>query len=178
MSTTKTQSTTRKSTRKAPVEQPEVNLAPKINLTNIDANQYVVVRNGFQGQLVYRSRKTGELFTWEEFGDEQEMELRELRNAKSSAKAFFSNNWFMFDEDWIIDYLGVGNFYKTAIPIEGFDDLFSLDAESIKETIAGLSDGQKESVAYRARDLVAEDRIDSKSVIKALESSLGITLAE
>ena len=74
---------------------------------DIDASQFVTVRNGFQGKLVYVSKRTGETFIWEEFGSEQEMELRELRNAKNSYKTFFVNNWFMFDEDWIVDYLGV-----------------------------------------------------------------------
>ena len=59
-------------------------LTPK----DIDDSQYVTVVNGFHGILVYRSRKTGEEFVWDKYGDEQEMELRELKNAKSSAKAF------------------------------------------------------------------------------------------
>ena len=91
---------------------------------DVDPSQYVTVRNGFQGKLIYRSKKTGEVFIWDEFGSEQEMELRELRNAKNSSKKFFINNWFMFDEDWIIDYLGMRQYYKDALPIDHFDDIF------------------------------------------------------
>lgn len=145
---------------------------------DVDPTQYVTVRNGFQGRLVYRSRKTGEMFIWDEFGSEQEMELRELRNAKNSYKSFFINNWFMFDEDWIVDYLGVRQYYKNAIPIDGFDNIFSMKSAELKRTIAGLSAGQKKSVAYRAKELISEQKIDSLSVISVLEEALDIELIE
>lgn len=145
---------------------------------DIDPNQYVTVRNGFQGRLVYRSRKTGEMYVWDEFGAEQEMELLELKNAKNSYKKFFVNNWFMFDEDWIVDYLGVRQFYKNAIPIDGFDNIFSMKPAELKRTVNALSDGQKKSVAYRAEELIAAKKIDSLSVIEVLENSLKIELIE
>lgn len=147
---------------------------------DIDTSQYIVVRNGFQGQLVYKSQRTGELFTWADFGDEQEIELRELRNVKNSNKAFFINNWFMFnDEDgWVIDYLGVRQYYKNAISIDDFDEIFTKKPAELKKIITGLSDGQKKSVAYRASELISEKKIDSLSVISVLEESLGIELIE
>ena len=68
-----------------------------------DLNQIVTVRNGFQGRLVYKSKKTGEVFIWEEFGAEQDMELAELKSARSSSKKFFINNWFVIDDPEVID---------------------------------------------------------------------------
>lgn len=149
-----------------------------LQVKDIDPTQYVTVRNGFQGGLFYRSSRTGEGFKWHEFGDEQEMELRELRNAKNSHKKYFINNWFMFDEDWIIDYLGVGQYYKNAITIEEFDNIFDKNPSDIKKIISGLSEGQKKSVAYRAKNLITSGDIDSNKAIKALEESLGIELVE
>lgn len=145
---------------------------------DIDPTQYVIVRNGFQGRLVYRSQRTGERFVWDEFGAEQEIELRELRNAKNSNKKFFINNWFMFEEDWVVDYLGVRQYYRNAISIESFDEIFSKKPAELKRMIAGMSDGQKKSVAYRAKNLIAEKKIDSLSVINALEDALHIELIE
>lgn len=160
-------------TRKA-AEKTVKPIVPK----DIDPEQYVTVRNGFQGRLVYVSKHTGERFVWDQFGAEQEMELRELKNAKNSYKKFFENNWFMFDEDWIVDYLGVQRFYRNAVRIEDFDEIFQKDAETISQIIGGMSDGQKKSVAYRARVLIAEGEIDSNKAIAALEESLGVELIE
>ena len=147
---------------------------------DIDPNQIIVVLNGFQGKLVYESPRTHEVYRWDAFGDEQEIELRELRNAKSSAKKFFINNWFMFREEdaWVIDYLGLNQYYKNALNLEEFDELFTKSASEIEKVISKLSAGQKKSVAYRARQLVLDGEIDSNKAIAALEKSLGIELIE
>ena len=162
------------------VEQEVAPVATKIVPKEIDLGMYIPVRNGFQGSLCYISSRTREVFEWENFGDTQEIELRELRNAKSSAKKFFEKNWFMFDEEykWVISYLGLNQYYKNAINLEDFDDLFKKDPAELREIISRLSDVQRSSVAFRARQLVAEGGIDSLKVISALESILGIELIE
>ncbi len=146
----------------------------------IDPNQIVVVRSGFHGRLVYKSPRTREKFVWGEFGADQEMELRELRNAKSANKKYFENNWFMFDEafEWVIGYLGLTQYYKNALSIEDFDALFKNSPSEIEKVIAKLSNGQKKSVGYRAKQLIAEGEIDSNKAIAALEKALGIELIE
>lgn len=166
----------------APVAEPVVQDEPAktVSRKDVDLDQLIPVLNGFQGRLLYRSPRTNELLVWPEFGDEQMMELKELRNAKNTWKVFFANNWFMFDDEhqWVVDYLGVRQYYKNALGIDDFDDLFSKPPEEITEIISGLSDGQKKSVIQRARTLVAEDAIDSNRAITALEESLGIELKE
>ena len=145
---------------------------------DVDLNQYITVRNGFQGKLIYKSSRTGETFIWDEFGAEQEIELRELVNAKNSSKKFFINNWFMFDDGWVIDFLGIRQFYKNAVSIEDFDGIFKKSADEIKSIVSQMSAGQKRSAAYRARQLIAEGEIDSNKAITALEETLGIELVE
>ena len=141
-------------------------------------DQIVTVRNGFQGRLVYRSRKTGERFVWDEFGAEQDMELSELKAARSSGKKYFINNWFMFDDPEIIAYLGMTQYYKFALKINDFDKLFEKSAGEIESTINKLSAGQRKSVAYRAKQLISDGTIDSNRVISTLEKCLGVELIE
>lgn len=143
-----------------------------------DPNQIVTVRNGFQGRLVYKSPKTGERYVWDGFGAEQDMEVSELRAARSSAKKYFINNWFMFDDPEIVEYLGMTQYYKFALDIDGFDSLFDKSPEDINKIIARLSNGQKKSVAYRAKQMIATGGIDSNRVIRALENALGVELIE
>lgn len=175
---------TAKITKQAqPVEQETKEMATSKPIVpkDVDPNQYITVRNGFQGKLIYISKKTGETFEWDGFGEEQEMELRELKAAKNSySKAFYVNNWFMFnpEDDWVIDYLGVRQYYKNAINIDDFDDIFDLPLDKLKKKVEGLPKGQKKSVEYRARVLVAEQKIDSLRVISTLEEALGVELIE
>ena len=149
-------------------------LVPK----DIDPHTIITVRNGFQGRLVYRSKKTGERFVWDSFGAEQDMEIGELRNARNSNKKYFINNWFMFDEDWVIDYLGMRQYYKNSLNIQDFDQLFKKPVGEIEDIISKLSEGQRKSVAYRAKQLIAEEEIDSNKVINTLEKCLGVELVE
>lgn len=154
--------------------------AKPIVAKDIDLNQLIVVQNGYQGRLVYKSARTNEKYVWPEFGSEQMIELHELRNAKNTWKKYFRDNWFMFDEEyaWVIDYLGMTPYYKNALKVDSFDKLFEKPASEIEKTVAKLSSGQKKSVAYRARQLIAEEKIDSNKAIAALEESLGIELVE
>lgn len=144
----------------------------------IDPNQYVTVINGYQGRLIYKSRRTGERFDWGEFGADQEMQLRELKNAKSSSKGMFINNWFMFEEDWILDYLGVRNYYKNSVDINTFSNIFSLPHKELEKTIKSMPVGQRRSVSYVARQMIRDKKIDSLKTISILEKSLGVDLIE
>lgn len=152
--------------------------AKKIVPKTYTQDELIVVRNGFQGRLVYQSRKTGELFVWDEFGSEQDMEFGELKNARSSGKNFFVNNWFMFDDPCVVEALGMGNFYKHSINIEKFDSLFSMDVDEARATLEQMPKGQRQSVAYRARQLISDGAIDSFKMINMLEDVLGIELIE
>lgn len=176
-----TNSTSQKARVVEQTEQNEVvesTTKKKLSAKDIDMHQYVTVRNGFQGRLFYKSSRTGEKFVWDGFGSEQEMELLELRNAKNSKKQFFVNNWFMFDEDWVVDFLGVKQYYRNAVSVSQFDDIFANSADKIKEIVGSMSAGQKRSAAYRARQLIAEGTIDSNKAITALEESLGVELVD
>lgn len=175
MANTRTKTTNTTNIESTAFQKPvEEKIIPK----DIDMTQYVVVRNGFQGTLVYVSPRTGEKFVWDGFGAEQEMELRELRNAKAASKRFFEDNWFMFDEDWIIDFLGVRQYYKNAIPLDKFDEVFKKTPAEIKKALSAMSLGQKKSIAYRASELITSGDIDSRKTIAALEDALGVELIE
>lgn len=144
----------------------------------LDPNSIITVKNGYQGMLVYKSKKTGERFVWENFGDEQDIELSELKSAKNSYKSFFINNWFLIEDPDVIDYLGVGQYYDNALSYEEFESLFTQTPEEIEKKLSRLSSGQKRSIAYRARKLISEGEIDSNKVIATLEKCLSIELIE
>ena len=158
------------------VERTREKLVPK----DVDIHEFIPVLSGVHGKLIYISPRTGERFVWEEFGEEQYIELQELKNAKSANKKFYERNWFMFSDEygWVIDYLGVRAFYKNALSVDNFDELFEKKPDEITSIISKLSKGQKSMVAYRARQLLSEDKIDSRRVIDALEKALEVELIE
>lgn len=149
--------------------------AAKEEPKKIDESQYVTVKNGFHGRLVFISPRTGEKFYWDNYGDEQDIELRDLKGAKASSKAFFENNWFILDE-WVIQYLGVDSYYRHAVAPGDCDKLFRLPVNDLKTEIAAMNDSQRSSVIVRARELINSGDLDSLRVITALEEALGVEL--
>lgn len=145
---------------------------------DIDEDQLVTVINGFQGRLLYKNQRTHERIVWPKYGARQEMTLRELRAARNTYRKYFSSNWFMFEEDWITEYLGVSRYYKNSIPVDHFDEIFELNSKELEKKISEMTKGQKQSVAYRARILIKDRKIDSMSVIDVLEKALGVELVD
>lgn len=151
---------------------------PPIKPKKLDLNMYVTVRNGFPGLLVYVSKRTGETFLFEGFGTEHEMELQELKSCKNNSKGFFENNWFLIDDPEVIEFLGVGEYYRNAFSYAEFEAMADMTADEIAEKMKHISPGQKLAVTRYAARLIREGRIDSLKVIKTLEDGLGVQLTE
>lgn len=172
---------------KAPAEEaPQVLEAPKKEAPKqaykvrkqLDLHTIVTVKNGFPGMLIYESSKTGEVFRWESLGDEQDMELQELKNARNASKAFYVNNWFRIDDPEILDYLGVAEYYKNALNLIDDETLRALKPEDIRSTVMKMSDGQKLALKYRVKQMIENGDIDSMKMITAFEEALGVELIE
>lgn len=172
---------------KAPAEEsPQVLEAPEKEAPKqaykvrkqLDPHTIVTVKNGFPGMLIYESSKTGEMFRWESLGDEQDMELQELKNARNASKAFYVNNWFRIDDPEILDYLGVAEYYKNALNLIDDETLRALKPEDIRSTVMKMSDGQKLALKYRVKQMIENGDIDSMKMITAFEEALGVELIE
>lgn len=172
---------------KAPAEEaPQVLEAPEKEAPKqaykvrkqFDPHTIVTVKNGFPGMLIYESSKTGEMFRWESLGDEQDMELQELKNARNASKAFYVNNWFRIDDPEILDYLGVAEYYKNALNLIDDETLRALKPEDIRSTVMKMSDGQKLALKYRVKQMIENGDIDSMKMITAFEEALGVELIE
>lgn len=144
----------------------------------INPSKLIEVKNGFNGRLIFENKRTGEVYTWESFGDILDIPFTDLKYAKASQKDFFVRNWFLIDDEDVIEALGVKRFYEHALTEEEFDTLFDLSPSEITSRLSELSDGQKKSLSYKVRKLYSEGKIDSLRVINAFEHSLGINLKE
>lgn len=153
-------------------------MASKATPKRISPNRLVEVKNGFNGRLIFENKRTGEIYEWNEFGESQDITFTDLKYAKASQKDFFINNWFLIEDEDVIEALGLNKYYDNALSEEEFDALFKLSPSEITARINELSDGQKKSLGYKAKALYKEEKIDSLKVITALEHSLGITLRD
>lgn len=142
----------------------------------------IAVKNGFQGRLIYVSkRQNGVTTIWNEFGDVEYLELAELVSARNTAKTFFSDNQWIIDDPEVLDYLGVAHYYANSLALDEFDKVLTMNAnqvEELKNIILNLPNGQKRTLSYRAKEKIQNGDIDSRKVIEALEEALGVQLIE
>lgn len=155
-----------------------VNTKKKIPLdTNISCKSAV------RGTLTYLSKRmAGYQVVWNDFGDEEFLDLQELISMRNTDLRFFKDNWIIIDDSEgytaqeIMDYIKVSQYYNKDVNIDNFDSLFNEKPDKIKETVSKMSSGLKETVAIRAKQLYNSGNLYDLRCIKALEESLGVEL--
>jgi hypothetical protein len=142
-----------------------------------DLNELVSVRNNLHSKLIYPSKiYVGNEFEWNEFGEENFLELRDLVSMRNSYPTYFRDCWVMVDDD-ILEYLGVKKYYENAINMENFDSIFNMKPDKLRETLIDLPTSMKSSVAQRAMQLKSEGLIDSVKILKVLSETLQFDLS-
>ena len=159
---------------------PKVKTKQKIR---IPADTLVSCRSGVRGELKYISRRmNGMQYIWNDFGDENSIEYEELSSLRNTDMRFFKDNWIVFEDSdeytaqEIYESLKVDQYYKNMISIDNFDSLFNDEPENIIRIVSGMTNGLKETVSIRAKQLYNTGILDSRKRIEAIESSLGIEL--
>ena len=151
----------------------------KSSPVKLSLDMLVRVVNGHNGRLIYKSKKnTGYKEVFERFGDFAEMELGELLTAKNTQPKFFKNNWFLIEDLSVLEYLRVGKFYENALTEDDFESIFERSDLELTDIISKLSNGQKNTLTNKAKEMIDTKEIDSLKKIEALEKALGTKLTE
>lgn len=154
----------------------EAPVSPAVEITN---DTMVECRSGVAGNLIYKSlMNPGYTVEWEDLGDVQEMEYRELVSMRGNQRRFFEENWILIDDPAVLKKLGVERYYKNSLTTDDFEEVFNMPAEKIKEVVPTLPGGTKDAIASEAKKKIESGELDSRSAIKALEDSLSVELEE
>lgn len=148
---------------------------PKVRKA-VDPNMYVCVKNGFHGSLIYKDTTTGEEHRWSEFGDEVDITFSSLQRARSAQRKFFEENWWLIDDQEVLEALNATKYYENALSFEDFELLFSLTADEIGEKVSSLSRSQKRGVVYTAKQKIESGVLSDLNIIRALEEALSTEL--
>ena len=144
----------------------------------LDLHDEVLVKNGYCGELNVLLPKSKYVITFSEFGDDDYIELAELKALRNSKPIFFERNWLIIEDDNVIDFLNVGKYYADYLTVEDIDELFELPVDEMIAKIQKLNQVTRDNIARRAVDMIKDDNIDSVKKIEALEEELGYNLTE
>lgn len=142
----------------------------------VDRNELVICRNVTDGQLIYKSRKTGLTTIWMNYGDVEYLDVGELLTMKASQPKFLTDVWLVIDDEEVVEFLGLKHIYKNLADVEDIDSFFHKTPSEINEIASKLPKGLKETIGTRARKLIESGDLYDNRKIKALENTLKLEL--
>ena len=129
------------------------------------------------GALNVEGTKTGMIYRFADYGDETEIEYRDLVGMiRSKDKAVFEPRFVVVDEDFIAEYPAIKKFYDDEFSLQNIKEILSLPDNKMIEEIKKLPSGALNSLKSIAAEQVYTGEIDSVRKIKALDSVFGTDL--
>jgi hypothetical protein len=160
-------------------EAVEEKIIEKPKKIEIDKKQMVQIKNVTSGGLFYKSLRTGFTISMSEYGDVEWIEAEELITMRSSVPVFLTKPWLIIeDNDELVEYLGLKKMYEDIACAKELDNFFSLPIDEIKERLKIMPTGIKQTIGEKARQMIANETLDSIRLIKTLEEELHINLQE
>ena len=138
----------------------------------------VQCKNGTHGPLIYDSSRNTVSVEWGEFGEVQDLEYGELLIMRGTQPRFFRDNWILIDDADVLRKLGVELYYKNSLTSENFVEVFKWEPDKIRAEVPKMSDGMKDSIRIRAKELLKDEKLDSRSIIKAFNEVFDCDLEE
>lgn len=177
--TNKSKTTNKKSTTKpqaTKTKQTENNDSKSKIKKQRDMNELIRVINITNSRLTYISKsQNGYRIDWDQFGEENWIEYKELLNMRGSQRKFFEEPWIMCDFD-VLEDLKVDKYYKNIIDLDNLDTVFNKSAKELEKTLKIVPNGIKKLIVDRAIELIKNKALDRISVIETIEKTLNIEL--
>ncbi len=146
-------------------EEPKKKEKKKFQQTDLIMCRSVVV-----GGLFLEGSKTKQIYQWNDYGDESEVEYRDLVAEVRSRSAYVFNPWFIVeDEDFIEEFPQLKQFYTQYLSVRDLKEILELPVSQMAKKISELPSGAKESLKTIAASMVSSGAIDSVAKIKKLD---------
>ena len=130
----------------------------------------ILCRSVVTGGLFLEGSKTKQLYQWNDYGDETEVEYRDLVAEVRAKTGFVFTPWFIIeDDDFIEEFPQLKQFYSKYLSVKDLREILNLPTNQMAKKISELPSGAKESIRSIAASMVSSGAIDSVSKIKKLD---------
>lgn len=123
---------------------------PVQNITQYigDNNKDVTVTSLTVGQLNLSTEGygAGEVYTFENIGEEQAIPLEDLKKIIKNNKSFVEGGNFFINDDEVVKNQKLTNVYKKLLSYNEMLDLFNKDRSAFEKIFSGMTDNQKETL--------------------------------
>ena len=142
----------------------------------LDENMLVPIASGVNGGLTYISSRSGQVWKFQQYDDEDVMELRELRTMLSSARKFLQKGWIRILDPEVIEYLNLKRLQKEVVDPDDLDALLEMSPEGILNVIKESNANAKRLIYGFAKEKYINGELTNIHTIKAIEEGLGESL--
>lgn len=153
------------------------NTAPVKKKKVFDASEGVMCRSIVTGGLFLEGSKTKMPYKWNNYGDETEVEYRDLVALVREQSGYIYKPFFIIeDEDFIEEFPQLKKFYSENYSIKELSAILELPVDEMIKTISTLPKGAVDSLKKIAANQVSLGQIDSVRKIRALDDFFGTDL--
>ena len=124
------------------------------------------------GRVVYKSKKTGEVFKWLETGDDQYFTVQDVLDMDNQSHNFLRTPWLLIDDEEVVEAMGLTKMYGYINRLEDIDEFLTSPLDEIEEVCQNLSKGYKNNLARIVNQKVEEKELRDVVVIRKLQELL------
>ena len=124
------------------------------------------------GRVVYKSKKTGEVFKWLETGDDQYFTVQDVLDLDNQSHKFLRTPWLLIDDEEVVEAMGLTKMYGYINRLEDIDQFLASPLEEIEEVCQNLSKGYKNNLARIVNQKVENKELRDVVVIRKLQELL------
>ncbi len=138
----------------------------------------ILCRSVTPGALYIEGQKSGMTYTFANYGDETEIEYRDLKAmVMTQSNRMFTPNFIVEDEDFISEIPQLAKFYEKQFTTKDLRNILDLPIGEMVETINKLPTGAKENMKSIVATAISNGSLDSIRKIKALDEIWGTSFA-
>jgi hypothetical protein len=135
-----------------------------------EQTDYIMCRSVVTGGLYLEGSKTKQVYAWTEYGDETEIEYRDLvAEVRQRSEFVFGPRFIVENEDFIEEFPQLKQFYNQYYSVKELGDILELPVNQMAKKIEELPKGAKESIRTLAASKISTGSIDSVAKIKKLD---------
>lgn len=161
------------------VEEPKPVVEKKPEVKKFEPSDPITCRSVCQGILNMEGKSTGTMYRFAGYGDEIDIEYRDLlaeaRNARSAY--IYSPMLIVEDADFINSVPALKKFYDNYADVTNLRGILGKPVRQMIEAIQELPQGAQDQIKVLASTLISNGELDSMSRIKALEDYFGIQMS-
>lgn len=142
----------------------------------VDRDQLVDVMSVTEGVLVYRSKRSGQEWEFNEYGAIDTIDVAELMAMRSGQSKFLNEPFIIVLDDEVVEFLGLKKTYEKIDFVEDIDTIFNKKNEDFKALLNKSPRGIQTTILSRAKKLVDNGELDSTEKIRFMEENFKVDL--